>query len=59
MYADGDLVADSGEMTWEDAAKTLTASVQDAEFLRLVVDLEGDSNSDHADWAGAKLTCNA
>ncbi len=57
VYADGDLVADSGEMTWEDAAKTLTASTLGADFLRLVVDTEGSTNSDHADWAGAKLAC--
>lgn len=57
VWADGALVAESGTLTWADAAKTLTASVQGAAFLRLAVDPLSDTNSDHADWAGAKLTC--
>jgi alpha-galactosidase len=57
IYADGTKVADSGAMTSADPAKHLTASVAGAAVLRLVVDDDGSSNSDHADWAGPQLTC--
>jgi alpha-galactosidase len=58
IWADGTKVADSGLLTTADAAKHLTADVTGATFLRLVVTDGGDGNdSDHADWADARLTC--
>jgi len=58
IWADGAKVAESGVMTAADAARTLTADVTGATTLRLVVTDAGDgTNSDHADWAGAQLTC--
>jgi alpha-galactosidase len=58
LWADGTKVADSGLLTVADAAKPLAADVGGATFLRLVVTDGGDGiDSDHADWADAKLTC--
>jgi alpha-galactosidase len=58
IWADGTKVADSGLMTVADPAKTLTANVSGATLLRLVVTDGGNgNNSDHADWAGAQVTC--
>ena len=58
IWADGTRVADSGVLTTAVPAKRMTADVGDASFLRLVVTDAGDgNNSDHADWADAKLTC--
>jgi alpha-galactosidase len=58
VFADGTKAADSGTVRGADAAKSLTASLAGAEFLRLVVTDAGDGNSfDHADWAIARLTC--
>jgi alpha-galactosidase len=58
LWADGTKVADSGSLTVDDAAKPLAADLTGAAFLRLVVTDGGNgNNSDHADWADAKLTC--
>ncbi len=58
IWADSTKVADSGVMTWQDPAKTLTADISSASFVRLVVTDAGDgTNSDHADWAGARVSC--
>jgi Alpha galactosidase A/NPCBM/NEW2 domain/Alpha galactosidase C-terminal beta sandwich domain/NPCBM-associated, NEW3 domain of alpha-galactosidase len=57
VWADSRLVADSGVVTWQDAAKTLTANIGNSEFVQLVVLDGGDTNSDHADWAGVQVTC--
>jgi alpha-galactosidase len=58
VWADGRKVADSGTLTWQDPAKTLTADLTGASFVRLVVTDAGDGmNSDHADWAGATFNC--
>jgi hypothetical protein len=58
IWADGTKAADSGVVTWQDAAKTLTADLSGAAFARLVVTDGGDgNNSDHADWAAPQLTC--
>jgi alpha-galactosidase len=58
VFADATKVADSGTVRGTDTAKSLTASIAGAEFLRLVVTDAGDGNSyDHADWAIARLTC--
>jgi alpha-galactosidase len=58
IWADSTKVADSGVLTWQDPAKTLTADLSGASFVRLVVTDAGDgNNSDHADWAAARVTC--
>jgi alpha-galactosidase len=58
LWADGDKVADSGPLTVDDAATPLAADLSGAAFVRLVATDAGDgTNSDHADWADAKLTC--
>jgi alpha-galactosidase len=57
IFADGTKVADSGAMTAADPARHLSASLAGAQLLRLVVDDNGNPDSDHADWAGAQITC--
>jgi hypothetical protein len=58
VWADDRKVADSGVVTWQDAAKPIDANIGNADFVRLVVTDGGDgTNSDHADWADAKVTC--
>jgi alpha-galactosidase len=58
IWADSTKVADSGVLTWQDPAKTLTADISGASFVRLVVTDAGDgNNSDHADWAAARVAC--
>src|SRR3989440_17530 len=56
IWADDRLVASVGA-TWQDAPKHLTADVAGANVVRLVVDPNGATTNDHADWAGAQLTC--
>jgi hypothetical protein len=57
IWADGRLLADSGVVTWQDDPKTLVANIGNTEFVQLVVLDGGDTNSDHADWAGLQVTC--
>ncbi len=58
VFADDTKVADSGKLTGTEAAKKLTASLADAENLRLVLTDAGDGiNSDHGDWALPRITC--
>ncbi|WP_207311444.1 NPCBM/NEW2 domain-containing protein [Lentzea alba] len=58
VFADSTKVADSGRLTGTDPAKKLTASLSEAENLRLVVTDAGDGiNSDHGDWASPRITC--
>jgi alpha-galactosidase len=58
VFADGEKVADSGNVTGADAATHLEASLSGAQFVRLVITDGGDGmNYDHADWAAAQLTC--
>jgi alpha-galactosidase len=58
IWADGTKVADSGLLTTADPAKHLTADVGGSTFVRLAATDGGDgNNSDHADWADAKITC--
>jgi alpha-galactosidase len=60
IWADDTKVADSGVLTAESPAKALEADVTGATSLRLVVTDAGDGkDSDHADWADARLTCAA
>jgi alpha-galactosidase len=58
IWADGVLLADSGVMTGKLPAVHFTVDASLATTVRLVVTDAGDGiNSDHADWAGATLTC--
>jgi alpha-galactosidase len=58
MWADGAKVADSGVMTNLMPAKPLQADVTGATLVRLIATDAGDgNNSDHADWANARITC--
>jgi alpha-galactosidase len=58
IWADGTKVASTGVLTNAMPAQPLTADVTGAEVIRLVVTDGGDGiDSDHADWAGAQLTC--
>lgn len=58
VWTDGDKVADSGPLTVADPARHLTAGIGGAALVRLIVTDGGNgNNSDHADWADAKLSC--
>ncbi|WP_433239114.1 NPCBM/NEW2 domain-containing protein [Streptosporangium sp. CA-135522] len=58
LYLDGVKVADSGLMTVNDPARTLTANLTGGLGLRLVVTDGGNGvDYDHADWADPKITC--
>ena len=58
VFADGTKVADSGVRRGPDPAAHLTANLNGASFLRLVLTDAGDGNSyDHSDWANAQVTC--
>jgi hypothetical protein len=57
VYLDGVLAFDSGTVRGGQAARHLDLNVAGKSTLRLVVTDNGDGkDSDHADWAGAKLT---
>jgi hypothetical protein len=57
VWADDRKVADSGVVTWQDGPKPIDANIGNSDFVRLVVDDGGDTNSDHSDWADAKVEC--
>jgi alpha-galactosidase len=58
VSADGTTVADSGVVTNPMGGKPITADVTGAQNVTLAVSDGGDGNdSDHADWADAKLSC--
>ncbi|MFC9806131.1 NPCBM/NEW2 domain-containing protein [Streptomyces griseoaurantiacus] len=58
VLADGKEVASTGTMTNAMPARSLSADVSGAEVVRLVVGDAGDGvDSDHADWAEARLHC--
>jgi alpha-galactosidase len=58
IWADGRKVADSGVLTWQNPATSLSADLTGVSFVQLVVTDAGDgTNSDHADWAGAAFAC--
>ncbi|MBQ0826760.1 NPCBM/NEW2 domain-containing protein [Streptomyces tagetis] len=58
LWADDREVASTGVLTNAMPAQRLTADVTGAEVVRLVVTDGGDGiDSDHADWAEARLTC--
>lgn len=57
VFAGDTKAADSGEVVSGAAAKTVTADLTGATWLRLHVDDDGGNNYDHADWATPVLTC--
>ncbi len=58
VFLDGVKAYDSGTMTGSSATKSITLDLTGKSELRLVVTNGGDTiNYDHADWAGAKITC--
>ncbi|MFD0661832.1 NPCBM/NEW2 domain-containing protein [Thermocatellispora tengchongensis] len=58
VWADGERVARTGVITGAQPARKVTASVEGARYLRLVVTNGGDNAYyDHADFAGATVTC--
>ncbi|MFF9405388.1 NPCBM/NEW2 domain-containing protein [Streptomyces anandii] len=58
LWADGARVASTGVLTNAMPARSLTADVTGAQVVRLVVTDGGDGiDSDHADWADARLSC--
>ncbi|MFK4148734.1 NPCBM/NEW2 domain-containing protein [Streptomyces sp. NPDC004065] len=58
VWADGTKVASTDVLTNADAARPVTADVTGARVVRLVVTDGGDGiDSDHADWADARLSC--
>lgn len=59
VEADGKKVFDSGVMRGRQPAKKVSLSLEGAEELLLIVTDAGDGiNSDHADWADARLIGN-
>ncbi|GGJ07598.1 alpha-galactosidase [Streptomyces brasiliensis] len=58
VWADDTLVASTGVLTNAMPPQPLTANVTGAEVVRLVVTDGGDGiDSDHADWADARIGC--
>ena len=58
VYADGAKLYDSGVMNGASATKTVDIDVSGKTQLHLVVADAGDGiNSDHADWAAARVEC--
>ncbi|MGW2425459.1 NPCBM/NEW2 domain-containing protein [Streptomyces sp. NPDC001709] len=58
IWADGTEVASTGTLTNAMPARHLTADITGAQVIRLVVTDGGDGiDSDHADWADARLVC--
>jgi len=58
VFADGTKVFDSGVMTGASATQHIDVGIGNKSDLRFVVTNGGDGYSyDHADWAGANLTC--
>jgi len=56
VWADGTKLYDSGAMYYYSFTQSINVSVVGVNELRIVVTDAGDGiNSDHADWAGAKL----
>ncbi len=53
VYADGRVVADSGEMKSGDKARTLRADLTGARTMLLFIDDLGSDQYDHGDWCNA------
>jgi hypothetical protein len=57
VWADGERLFDSGVMRQGEPAKSVDVDLRNRQQLRLVVTDAGDgTDSDHADWANARLT---
>ncbi len=57
VWADGAKLFDSGTMYGSTATKQVSVNVSGKQELKLIVTTaDGSNSSDHADWAGAKLT---
>ena len=60
VWADGTKLFDSGIMTGTTAAKSVNVNITGKSQLTLMVNDDGDGlAADHADWAGARLNCQA
>jgi alpha-glucosidase len=60
LFGDGVLLAETAVLTNDDAALPLHVDVTGVQRLQLVAhEATNGKNFDHADWADAKLTCNA
>jgi alpha-glucosidase len=60
VYGDGALLAETAVLTNDDGALPLSVDVTGVQRLRLVADeATNGKNYDHADWADAKVTCDA
>jgi alpha-galactosidase len=58
VWADGSLLFDSGVMTGSSASRNVSVDITGRTELRLTVGGGTDTmNSDHADWANARVTC--
>lgn len=57
VYGDGELLHDSGSITFDNPGTPLSVDVTGVEELRLAVDTNGVNYRDHANWADAKVTC--
>jgi alpha-galactosidase len=57
VFADDRAASESGTVTVDDPAMTLTADLTGATWLRLVTDPGPSTDSDHTDWAEPTLTC--
>jgi hypothetical protein len=58
VWADGSLLFDSGVMTGATATRSVNVNIAGRTELRLTVAGGIDTmNSDHADWANARVTC--
>jgi alpha-galactosidase len=58
VWADGTRVLSTGTLTNADPAKAITAAIDGAKTVRLVVTDGGDDiTSDHGDWADAAFRC--
>ncbi|MFU0789581.1 MAG: DUF4073 domain-containing protein [Virgibacillus proomii] len=55
VYVDGDLKYDSGVVTSKTPYKYINVDIKDAKEVKLVVDSNGNNNSDHSVWADAKF----
>ncbi len=56
VYADGDKIYDSGIMRYNDSFKEVEVDITGINELKLIITDAGDGiNSDHGDWADAKL----
>ena len=59
VYGDGTKLYDSGTMTGSSTTKQVNVAISGRNVLQLVVTNAGNGiNSDHGDWANARIVCN-